>query len=72
MKKKGCIGSSFDDFLKDEGIYAEVTGRAIKRVIARQLDALMEDQGLAKSELAKRTKTIRAQCDGVSIPKTSP
>jgi antitoxin HicB len=40
MKKKGSIGSSFDDFLKEEGIYEEVTARAIKRVIARQLDAL--------------------------------
>jgi hypothetical protein len=35
MKKKGGIGSSFDDFLKQEGIYEEVTGRAIKRVIVR-------------------------------------
>ena len=44
MKKKGRIGSSFDDFLKEEGIYEEVTARAIKRVIARQLDALMRKQ----------------------------
>jgi hypothetical protein len=41
MKKKGRIGSSFDDFLKQEGIYEEVTGRAIKRVIARGLDVFM-------------------------------
>ncbi len=33
MKKKSRIGSSFDDFLKAEGIYEEVTARAIKRVI---------------------------------------
>ncbi|GLR89798.1 hypothetical protein [Bradyrhizobium iriomotense] len=45
MKKKGRIGSSFDNFLKDEGIYAEVTAKAIKRVIVRQLDALMHDEG---------------------------
>ncbi len=37
MKKKGRIGSSFDDFLREEGIYEEVTASAIKRVIARQL-----------------------------------
>jgi hypothetical protein len=41
MKKKGRIGSSFDEFLKHVGIYEEVTARAIKRVIARQLDALI-------------------------------
>jgi hypothetical protein len=38
-EKKGRIGSSHDDYLKEEGIYEEVSARAIKRVIARQLDA---------------------------------
>jgi antitoxin HicB len=68
MKKKGRIGSSFDDFLQQEGIYEEVTARAIKRVIARQLNVLMEDQGLTKSELAKRMKTSRAQLDRLLDP----
>jgi antitoxin HicB len=68
MKKKGRIGSSFDDFLKDEGLYGEVTARAIKRVIARQLDALMENEGLTKTELAKRMKTSRAQLDRLLDP----
>jgi hypothetical protein len=36
MSKKGRIGSSFDDFLKEDGIYKEVTARAIKRVRARR------------------------------------
>ena len=31
--KKGRIGSSFDDFLKEDGIYEGVTARAIKRVL---------------------------------------
>ena len=69
MKKKGRIGSSFDDYLKEEGIYEDVTARAIKRVIARQLDALMEDQGLTKSELARRMKTSRAQLDRLLDPE---
>lgn len=69
VKKKGRIGSSFDDFLKEEGIYEEVTARAIKRVIARQLDELMEEQGLTKSELAKRMRTSRAQLDRLLDPK---
>ena len=68
MKKKGRIGSSFDEFLKEEGIYEAVTARAIKRVIARQLDALMQDQGLTKSNLAKRMKTSRAQLDRLLDP----
>jgi hypothetical protein len=35
-KKKGRIGSSFDDYLKDDGLYEEATARALKRVIARR------------------------------------
>jgi antitoxin HicB len=66
--KKGRIGPSFDDYLKEEGIYEEVTARAIKRVIARQLDALMQEQGLTKSELAKRMDTSRAQLDRLLDP----
>lgn len=68
MKKKGRIGSSFDDFLKDKGIYAEVSARAIKRVIARQLDTLMHDQELTKSALAKRMQTSRTQLDRLLDP----
>jgi DNA-binding Xre family transcriptional regulator len=69
IKKKGRIGSSFDDFLKEEGFYEEVTARAIKRVITRQLDVLMQEQGLTKSELAKRMETSRAQLDRLLDPE---
>ena len=68
-KKKGRVGASFDDFLKQDGIYEEVTARAIKRVIARQLDALMQDQGLTKSSLARRMRTSRAQLDRLLDPE---
>lgn len=68
MTKRSRIGSSFDDFLKEEGIYEEVTARAIKRVISRQLQGLMEKQKLTKSELAKRMQTSRAQLDRLLDP----
>src|SRR5436853_2401244 len=68
-RKKGRIGSSFDDFLKEEGIYEEVTARAIKRVIARQLDALMQEQGMSKTKLAKSMRTSRAQLDRLLDPE---
>jgi ATP-dependent Clp protease ATP-binding subunit ClpA len=67
-RKKGRIGSAFDDFLKEEGIHEEVTARAIKRVIARQLQALMQDQNLTKTTLAKRMRTSRAQLDRLLDP----
>ena len=69
MKKKPRIGSSFDDFLKEDGIYEEVTARAIKRVLARQLDAVMKTEGVSKSELAKRMQTSRAQLDRLLDPE---
>jgi antitoxin HicB len=68
-KPKASIGSSFDSFLRGEGIYEEVTARAIKRVIARQLDALMQSEGLTKSELARRMDTSRAQLDRLLDPE---
>jgi antitoxin HicB len=68
-KTKGHIGSSFDDFLKENGIYEEVTARAIKRVIVRQLGALMQDEGLTKAALAKRMRTSRAQLDRLLDPE---
>jgi len=46
-KKAGGIGSSFDDFLKEDGIYESVTARAIKRVLARQLDELMRREEIS-------------------------
>jgi hypothetical protein len=38
MEKKN-IGSSFDSWLREEGIYEETTSTAIKRVLARQVEA---------------------------------
>lgn len=68
MKKKGRIGSSLDDFLKEDGLYEEVTARVLKRVIARQLGALMREKHLTKTMLAKRMQTSRAQLDRVLDP----
>ena len=39
MKKN--IGSTFDSWLRKEGLYEEVSATAIKRVVARQVDAAM-------------------------------
>ena len=54
------IGSSFDDFLKEEAMLEEVTAVALKRVIAWQIAAEMKTQHLTKTELAKRMHTSRA------------
>lgn len=61
MSKKKHIGSSFDDFLKEDGIYEEVTSHAVKRVIAWQLAEAMKARKITKAEMARRMKTSRTQ-----------
>ena len=70
MSKKASLGSSLDDALREEGIYEEVAARAIKRVLARQLDVLMKEQRLTKTALAQRMHTSRAQLDRLLDPKS--
>ena len=67
-KQKGKVGSSFDDFLADEGILQDVTEIAIKRVLARQIAALMKEQTLSKTAMAARMSTSRAALDRLLDP----
>lgn len=68
-KKKESVGSSFDDFLKEQGTYDVTTERAVKRVIAYQLADLMAKSTLNKVEMAKRLKTSRSQLDRLLDPE---
>ena len=54
------IGSDFDDFLKEEGIYELSTAAALKKVLAMQIEAEMKAQQLTKTRMAKRMHTSRA------------
>jgi len=63
------IGSSFDDFLKEEGIHEEVNNAAIKRVIAWQLEQAMSDRKLTKAEMARQMHTSRSQLDRLLDPQ---
>jgi hypothetical protein len=67
-KKKGRIGSSFEDFLKEEGDYEATSAVAIKRVLAWQLERAMAKEGLTKNEMAKRMRTSRSQLDRILDP----
>ncbi|PHS42069.1 MAG: Fis family transcriptional regulator [Robiginitomaculum sp.] len=65
---ESTVGSSFDDFLKEEGLYEEVQAIAIKRVIAWQITQEMEKQAITKKEMAARMKTSRSQLDRLLDP----
>lgn len=54
------VGSDFDDFLKEEGIFEEVTAVAVKRVIAWQIEQEMAAQKINKTTMAKKMHTSRA------------
>jgi len=60
MMAKKNIGSSFDDYLKDEAMLEEATAVAMKRVITWQITQEMKSQQLTKTALAKRMHTSRA------------
>jgi antitoxin HicB len=67
-RKNKHIGSSFDDFLNEEGIRDEATSQAIKRVLAWQIAQGMAAQKLSKNQMAKRMKTSRSQLDRLLDP----
>jgi len=51
------VGQDFDEFLRQDGIAAEVEARAVKKVVV----ALLEKAGMTQVELAARLKTSRTQ-----------
>lgn len=59
------IGSTFDDFLQEEGLLEASSAVALKRVIAWQLANAMKAQGVSKSAMAARMRTSRSQLDRV-------
>ena len=71
IRKKGRIGSSFGDFLKDDGVYNEVETVAVKRVIAWQLEEAMKARRMSKLQMARRMKTSRSQIDRLLDPSHS-
>ena len=62
-QKKNQVGSGFEDFLREQGIADEVSEATVKNVLVWQLKALMQDQNITKTEMAKRMNTSRSQLD---------
>ncbi|MEX0900332.1 MAG: XRE family transcriptional regulator [Gammaproteobacteria bacterium] len=65
------LGSDFEQFLADEGLLDDVDAIAVKRYIAFQLARKMAQEGLSKSEMARRMTTSRAALDRLLNPDNS-
>ena len=60
---KRRLGSSIDDFLKEEGIFEDAQAQAVKEVVAWQLAKAMKKKKISKNRMAILLKTSRTQVD---------
>ena len=67
MSKKH-MGSSLDDFLREEGIFEEAQAQAVKEVVAWQLAEAMKKKNISKNKMAALLKTRRTRVDGLLDP----
>jgi antitoxin HicB len=63
------LGSSIDDFLKEEGIFEEAQALAVKEVVAWKLAQAMKKRKISKARMATLLKTSRSQVDRILDPK---
>jgi len=63
-------GSSFEDFLKQEGLLENVQAAAFKRALAKVND-MMKAKRLNKSAMAARMRTSRAAVHRLLDPKNT-
>ena len=68
-RRNRYLGSSFDEFLRSEGLYEEVTTLAWKRVLSWEVTEAMKEEGISKSEMAKRMGTSRSQLERLLDPE---
>jgi predicted XRE-type DNA-binding protein len=60
---KNNMGSSIDDFLKEEGVFEAAQTQAVKEVVAWQLAQAMKEKKISKNRMATLLKTSRTQVD---------
>ena len=65
------IGSSLDDFLREEGVLEETRAIALKETLAWQVQQAMKKDKITKVEMAKRMNTSRAALDRFLDPRNA-
>jgi predicted XRE-type DNA-binding protein len=69
MKKRNQhIGSSLEDFLKEEDVLEATRAIALKETLAWQVQQAMKREKISKVEMARRMHTSRAALDRLLDP----
>jgi antitoxin HicB len=72
MKKRNKhIGSSSEEFLKEEGVLQETWAVALKETLAWQVQQAMNKGKISKVEMARRMNTSRAALDRLLDPNNA-
>ena len=61
-------GSNFDEFLEEEGTLEGVSARAQKRLLALQIDDIMQAANISKTRLAEKMNTDIVQLNHLLDP----
>lgn len=64
-KPNEALGSELDDLLKQDGVLNRAQAEAAKRVIAWQVQQIMEIQHISKAQLARDLETSRGAVDRI-------
>ena len=64
-KPNEAIGSGLDDLLKEDGVITQAPAEAAKRVIAWQVQKMMETRHISKAQLARDLETSRGAVDRI-------
>ena len=71
VAKNKHTGSSFDEFLEEEGLRDDVEAVALKRVLIWHLEQQMQAQHMTKTALAARLGTSRTQLSRLLDPENA-
>ncbi len=71
MSHNPRVGSSFDDFLAEEGLLEACEEQAIKELLAEQIKRAMQEKGLTRTAMAARMQTSRAALNRLLDPSNS-
>ena len=67
-KRNQHVGSNFDDFLKEEGMFEAVQAKALKRARSEQIEESMQARNIFEVKMAELMAISRSRLDRVLDP----